>query len=188
MKFVSEDERFYDAAKTISRGNGHFTDDLFIHCIEELMKNSTKRLNKLVDQGKLIAFFIMILKNQLHSNTSSFFRLYRHDEHKKNRNYEDYSVYFENTETTGIIPDHEIPTEYEFIWDNVKDKLDELYWYERDLFILYHDLGTYQKVQDATGIPYFSLSQTIREVKDFLREEVDYEGLKQEYHEQFGDR
>lgn len=51
----------------------------------------------------------------------------------------------------------------------ITERLKELHWYERDLFLLYCELGSVRKVEKRTRINYVSVYRTIKKVQDELR-------------------
>jgi len=57
---------------------------------------------------------------------------------------------------------------------NVKKVLEAQYWYDKKIFELYLQEGSYRKVQKVTGIGYNSIEDTVRKVRKALN------GIKRE--------
>lgn len=51
----------------------------------------------------------------------------------------------------------------------ILSELENLHWYDRDLFLLYYQLGSSRKVQANTGIHYRAVCATVNKVKNELR-------------------
>lgn len=49
------------------------------------------------------------------------------------------------------------------------DKLNEMRWYDRDIFLLYSELGSLRKVEKQTGINYVAIQRTVKKVQNELR-------------------
>ena len=58
---------------------------------------------------------------------------------------------------------------------NVKKVLDDEYWYDRRIFELYLQEGSYRKVQKLTGIGYNSVQDTVLKIRKAL------DGIKREF-------
>lgn len=132
-------------------------DDVFQSVIEQLLKKKEK-LEGMTDKEKLY-FFIRVVKNNYFSKTSVYFR-----EHKKGSQYftelTDYYLNSPDTEYTEDIPDIE--------W--VKNELLNFNWFERDLFLLWYELGTLANVSKSTTIPVNSVARYIKQIKTKLLE------------------
>jgi hypothetical protein len=51
----------------------------------------------------------------------------------------------------------------------IKDALDSMYWYDRELFLTYIEEGSIRKVTKLTGIPVMSVHNTTKAVKDKIK-------------------
>jgi DNA-directed RNA polymerase specialized sigma24 family protein len=54
----------------------------------------------------------------------------------------------------------------------IRKELESLHWYDRDLFLLYIELGSSRKVQASTGIHYRAVCATVNKVKNELRDRL----------------
>jgi hypothetical protein len=75
---------------------------------------------------------------------------------------------------------NELRYEYELSYDSTKDelleKIDEIlggiYWYKRDLFKLYFELGNYRAVEEEVDIDHVSVYNTVRDVKNHIKDNL----------------
>ena len=54
----------------------------------------------------------------------------------------------------------------------IHKELETMHWYDRDLFLLYMQLGSSRKVQANTGIHYRAVCATVNKVKHELRDRL----------------
>lgn len=127
------------------------SDELLQEVILQLLERPTK-INQLPDKEKLF-YFISVVKNNWHSSTSPYQyhkqkikRLHIPYDHNKGERVVD-DVYEENT------PDME--------W--VYSELNKMEWFDRDLFRLWVELGTYTNVSKQTTIPLNSVGKYIKD-------------------------
>ena len=144
--------------------NNHpLSDELFQEIMIQLLTKPEK-MNQLADEEK-IYYFIRVVKNNWHSSTSPFQYhrqkdISRHipwDSHKGEKLVDE--DYMENT------PD----------MDWVYDKINAMDWFDRDLFKLWIELGTYTKVSQDTTIPLNSVGKYIKETTKRLNDLWDKE-------------
>lgn len=130
-------------------------DDLF-HCVlEQLLKN--RKLDGMKDRER-VYYFIRVLKNNYFSKTSPYYYQY-----KRNLAREEFKDidYFETT------PDDEYKENTPDIkW--VHKQLSHLDWFDRDLFLLWMELGSLTAVSKKTTIPLNSVGRYINQTKQML--------------------
>jgi hypothetical protein len=132
-------------------------DDLFQSVVEQLLKQKEK-LDVLPDDKKKF-FFIRVTSNNFHSKTSRY--------HYENRKAFSMSSPLED-ETYNLKEDE--PGEYPTIeW--VHKKLDDMNWFDRDIFLLWMELGSLKAVSKKTKIPHNSVGRYIKKVKIKLNED-----------------
>ena len=131
-------------------------DDL-LHCVlEQLLRN--KSMNEMEDKDRLY-YFIRTLKNNYFSKTSKYHYQFR----KPLLNQITFNeVYYEK------IPDEEYQDRPTMVW--VHEHLSELSWFDRDLFLLWVELGSLTAVSKRTTIPLNSVGRYIKQTKDRLNE------------------
>lgn len=130
-------------------------DDL-LHCvIEQILKKNS--MDALMERERIF-YFIRVLKNNYFSKTSPYYYQYK----KKGSN----ETHFD-TEFYENIPDEPyeetIPT---IEW--VYQELEDLSWFDKDLFLLWMELGTITAVSKKTTIPLNSVGRYINQIKTQL--------------------
>ena len=108
-----------------------------------------------LSERERVFFLIRAIKNQYYSKNSYFYRDY--------------------VRPTGVKLDYEFEVEdkVEPEYPNlewVKNRIEQLNWYEKGIFTLYIDLGTIEKVSKQTKIPLYSIHKSINKTKKFLKE------------------
>lgn len=135
---------------------GDYADDLIQDAILVLLQLEKGRVEQIHEQGSLRAYAQQIIYNIRHGNGKS--------------------------ETITDI-EHITGTEFDHLQDDESEDPDtritaatraiqRLYWYDRDLFLLYSEMGSCRQVAKATGINYVSIHRTIKKVKDELRADI----------------
>jgi len=135
------------------------TDELYQEVILQLLHKPDK-INDLPDTNKKY-YFIKVVKNNWHSSTSPF---QYHRQKKINRDIPYQSHHGENLLDEGY--DDDSPS---MEW--VYKELDKLDWFDRDLFKLWVELGTYTKVSEDTTIPLNSVGKYIKKTIELLNKE-----------------
>jgi RNA polymerase sigma factor (sigma-70 family) len=135
---------------------GEYADDLVQDAVLILLQLEKGRIEEIHEQGSLRAYAQKIIYNIRHGNGKS--------------------------ETVTDI-DHITGAEFDHIQDEPTNEpdpriertskaLQKLYWYDRDLFLLYSEMGSCREVARVTGINYVSIHRTIKKVKDELRADI----------------
>lgn len=163
-------------------GSERWRDDLWGEVILVMLEYDNEELNNRVEQGEdnILYLFIRIVKLQLHSSESPFWYKYRNKHSKTTYLSQTHSPTsllersHERTKHEGY--NEEWESEYnEHITDIMKhydDILQNLSFYERELWKLYVDCGagwgSYTEMNQRTNIPVESIGKTIRDVKRYL--------------------
>lgn len=142
----------YNTTRNIVK-HQHDVDDLFQSVIEQLLTN--KHIKTLPPERRKY-FFIRVIKNNYYSTTSKYYY-----ENKKNadRQTEFNPELYEQMDDPYFEP-------AEIGW--VYEQLNDLSWFERDLFLLWMELGTLTEVSRKTTIPLNSVGRYINETKQKL--------------------
>jgi hypothetical protein len=56
--------------------------------------------------------------------------------------------------------------------EQIDDMLKGVYWYKRELFKTYFELGTYRAVEEKIGIDHSSVFLTVKEVKEHIKDKL----------------
>lgn len=148
----------------------HDLDDLVQVVFEQLLNMDKPKLQRLIDTGEIYPYFNRMAKLNYYSKTSKYYYTYR-------KEYE-YVTYHTNLTISTLhnTPDKQLhDILYNIQSEDVLEKvLQELYWYDRELFKLYV-LGTinnkdytYSTLSTKTGISRMSIYTTIKGVKKYI--------------------
>jgi len=150
-------------------------DDLVQEVFLAILELPEEKLKQLIEDKKLKYYFIRLCKNNYYSKTSRYHYKYRKpNEHvyrsglQPSRKQDVAELYF--------IEKDELVTEDA---DRINNILEELYWYERELFKLYV-LGdnngsryTYSTLSKKTNISRMSIYTTIKGVKAYVAKRLE---------------
>ena len=160
MDYINNNyDDLHQIVSNITKGHQD-TDDLMSEVILQIAKKPPK-----IQEDQFKYYFIRVVKNNWFSKTSRFHynvrrKLYDHNVVEDNtilENIEEDEPYVENTPTLE--------------W--VKKEVDNMFWFKRDLFLLWLDLGTLTQLSKNTTIPLNTCSRYIREIKQELQERWD---------------
>lgn len=148
---TSQDKELRQICRKIG---GNLSDDLFQELMVILLEYNEQKLIDIYNKGYYKWFLVKTLTNQFNSNSSPFNKKYRPKD-----------------------IDHIISDSYDhsidIMIDKVNNKLNELHWYDRELFKAYIESGSYRKLSKQTDIPFNSISRTINNVKNYIRNNFD---------------
>ena len=148
---TSQDKELRQICRKIG---GNLSDDLFQELMLILLEYNEQKLIDIYNKGYYKWFLVKTLTNQFNSNSSPFNKKYR----PKDIDYIISDSY-----------DHSI----DIMIDKVNNKLNQLHWYDRELFKAYIESGSYRKLSKQTDIPFNSISRTINNVKNYIRNNFD---------------
>jgi hypothetical protein len=148
---TSQDKELRQICRKIG---GNLSDDLFQELMVILLEYNEQKLIDIYNKGYYKWFLVKTLTNQFNSNSSPFNKKYR----PKDIDY----IITDNY-------DHSI----DIMIDKVNNKLNQLHWYDRELFKAYIESGSYRKLSKQTDIPFNSISRTINHVKNFIRDNIN---------------
>jgi DNA-directed RNA polymerase specialized sigma24 family protein len=137
--------------------NPNEVDDI-LHCVLEQILKKKDVLDGMADKNKLY-YFIRVLKNNYFSNTSRY-----HYQFKKPNEKMVYEITEQLTEIPDETPNDELP---DMKW--VMKELENLSWFDRDLFLLWMELGSLTSISKQTKIPLNSVGRYINETKQKLK-------------------
>lgn len=164
MRFVSWISQNNDLCLNKVRdivSNPDEADDLYQSVVEQLLRKPDN-IDKVTDKEKYY-FFIRVIRNNYFSKTSPYHYQYRKPSEKNIQVKEDILEQIEDEEYNDELPDME--------W--VKNELQHLDWFSRDLFLLWLELNTISNVSRQTQIPLNSVSRYINKIKKELKKRWD---------------
>ena len=141
-------------------------DDLVQEVFIQLLSRDKIKLQSLINTGDIYRYFNRMAKLNYYSRNSRYYYTYKKEyTHIKYVNDEDIDKKIQIANDLYIIEDSDL----------INSILDELYWYDRELFKLYV-LGddnkasySYTSLAKKTGISRISIYYTIRNVKKYIK-------------------
>ena len=164
-KYLIENyDKLKDMAYNIAGVKGK--DDLLSFVIEELYKCDQDRITEIIEKKQLTFYIARVMLNQYHSKTSRYY--YKYDK---------YCEYHITTTIEGLTADNTTYTikekeELEERLEWVEEKLQDLYWFDAELFrIYYRDSHSLNSLAKATKISRATIYKAINNVKNYLKNE-----------------
>lgn len=161
-----EYNKLLDIAKNICKTD--FAEDLLHEALFVCLKYDEKKMEFIIQDGKLFFFVARIMANMYHSKTSQYY-------YKIARFYDKHTLQ-DCTKMSKFIFTNDTAQQENI--ELIESILDELYWYDREMFKLYYfgELDgkryTLQSLADKTGISRRSIFTTIKNVKEYIRKRI----------------
>lgn len=161
-----EYDKCLDIAKNICKTD--FAEDLLHEALLVCLKYPSEKMEHIINDGKLFFFIARIMANMYHSKTSAYY-------YQIARFYDKHSLQ-DCTKMSKFIFTNDTAQQEQI--EMIECYLDDLYWYDREMFKLYYfgELDgkryTLQSLADKTGISRRSIFTTIKNVKTYLRKRL----------------
>ena len=121
-----------------------------------------EHVNKLPDVKERVDWLVKI-KADLNDEIDDILEAVNTRETKAKRSF--------NVFNTCFISDNEHLAEQALI-DKILKLVDKLYWYDKDLLMLYLEEGSFRKLTELTGIPHQSIWNTVKATLKKLKTEI----------------
>lgn len=157
---LAKDKRFNEAAKKISKGSD-YCDDLKQEVLVHLLELPEEKFNIIEN---LLFYSVRIMLNFYNSSTSQFYKKYQH--HSK-------FIFDEDLANTLRELENDEYFDIDKIYEIVEEELNKLYWYDREVFKQYIQVGSYRELEAKTKINKMSLNITSRKVINHLKEKIN---------------
>ena len=120
------------------------------------------KIAELESKGKQVFKFwiVRICCNQTNSKYGKFGRLYK--------------SLIPVEDVTRFVAEEEEISDDQHIVDNITKKMNDLYWYDREILKMYIELGSVRKVSAQTGIPHTSIFITIKNIRKCIKDSLVY--------------
>lgn len=138
----------------------HLRDDLKQELFLVLCELPENKLLDLHQQDHLRFYAVRTVMNMIQSKTSRFYKKFRMP-----------VAQIEDKAIADECPEDFEQTQADLL-RSIKDELEKLHWYEKDLFELYLKKGSSYKVQAETDIPRQSVMVTVNKVITHIKEKV----------------
>jgi hypothetical protein len=118
------------------------------------------KLEQLVGKTKQVFKFwvVRVCCNQIHSKYGKMWRMYN-------------QILAVEDVTKFIKEEEEIDNSQKTI-DIIYNKIQELYWYDKEILKMYIELGSVRKVSAQTGIPHTSIFITIKNIRKCIKKSL----------------
>lgn len=152
---LASDKNILAIARTYA---GEYADDVIQDALIVMLEMDKDKLEKIQSDGAMLYYMHGVI-----SNLSKQI-------HKKNQIADSNLMYgLELSHVPEIEADTSLEEKAMDILDILYPEDSKEYPYDRNLFLLYCELGSVRKVQDTTGINYCSVYRTVKEVRDEIR-------------------
>lgn len=140
----------------------HLQDDLKSEVVLVLMNKQPNFIIDLDDRGMIERYAMRVAVCMIKNKNGRFYNTFR----KK----------FDANIPEISLPELNGRVRKEMIEDKAMSLANNLYWYEKELLMLYIRLGSYRLVSKETGIPFRSCGQTIRTALDKIKVKLSEQG------------
>ena len=156
-EYISKyNKHLIDQTKNIVKGHEEYM-DLYQSVVEQLLSNPDK-FNEVPDDQKQY-YFIKVTRTNWYSKTSPY-------QYQKKKYEQKHVTLFDHT--TELQVDEEYVEHPTIDW--VNEQVEQMSWFDRDLFVLWAELKTLSAVHRETTIPINSVGKYINEIKKELNE------------------
>jgi RNA polymerase sigma factor (sigma-70 family) len=153
-------------AEKITKGNKVDAQDLVQDLYVIILEYDQEKIKKIVENGHLVFWSARVLMNQYVRTNSAFKTKYYTKLRTENYDVKNFK-YFDGIEEL---------VEFENKLQFVKDKMNNLHEYDKLLFEIYFSSGkSIRKLAKDTGISTTSIYTTLKNVKQYLKDEVESE-------------
>lgn len=153
-------------AEKITKGNKVDAQDLVQDLYVIILEYDQEKIKKIVKNGHLVFWSARVLMNQYVRTNSAFKTKYYTKLRTENYDVKNFQ-YFDGIEEL---------VEFENKLQFVKDKMNNLHEYDKLLFEIYFSSGkSIRKLAKDTGISTTSIYTTLKNVKQYLKDEVESE-------------
>jgi len=139
--------------------------------MEAVLKMPKETLQDIYNKNGLLWYVVRIINLNIKSKTSRYYYKYNKyyeliDSNNSTITYS--SDYYENK------PGDDTRSNTHIRLDAIDDLLEELYWYDRELFTTYYKGGyTLDTLAEQTGISRTSIFHTIKRVREYIKDNIN---------------
>ncbi len=125
-----------------------------------VLEYNQEKIEEITNKGKQVFKFwiVRICCNQLHSKYGKMWRLY--------------NQLLPVEDISKLIIEEDEDYNDQPIIDSITLKMNDLYWYDREILKMYIDLGSVRKVSAETGIPHTSIFITIKNIQKCIKKSL----------------
>ena len=151
------DEEFESVFKNIGKD---LWEDLRQEVALIVLEYDKEKLEQIVGKTKQVFKFwiVRICCNQIHSKYGKMWRMY--------------NQILAVEDVTKFIKEEEEIDNSEKTIALIETSIKDLYWYDREILMMYIDLGSVRKVSARTGIPHTSIFITIKNIRKCIKKSI----------------
>lgn len=145
-------------------------DDLKMEVISRICELEETKVTLLHEKGQLEFYTVRIILNEIKNKYSGFSKKFivPFDEYKETPAQRKKK----KLEHFVTIDDHDERLIREELEDYAISEIENLYWYDKEMILLYLRHGTFRKIQEHTKIPYISCYKNIQKSLEVLRKKA----------------
>lgn len=127
-----------------------------------VLEYDKEKIAELESKGKQVFKFwiVRICCNQTNTKYGKFGRMYK--------------SLIPVEDVSRFIAEEEEVNDDQHIVDNITKKMNDLYWYDKEILKMYIELGSVRKVSAQTGIPHTSIFITIKNIRKCIKDSLVY--------------
>ena len=164
LRELANNPEYKDICKKVSKGSPLY-EDLFQEVFIIIADYDKEKIKEIHSKGQLKYFFTRIVMNNFNSSSSPFYYKHRANGYKVG--------VADLTHVPDPIEDydHKIDKQLAFIQTALTTEGEDTRsdWYKKTILRKYQELGSYDKVSKATGIPLTAVYETIKEFKKEIK-------------------
>ena len=142
---------------------GEFSDDLYQSTWVLILEIPEKKLIQIYNKGYLIFYIFRIIKStQCQSQRKETKKLIVGDNEVRTMRCRPSKDSIQSSDFNKVNARIQL--------QKISDTLDKIHWYDKKIFELYLEEGSYRKVEKKTGIGYNSVQDTVLKVRKLLNE------------------
>jgi len=169
---ISELARDKDAKDFARYHAGEYADDIFQDALLAMLELPVDKVRQIEKDNAILYYFRQVIYNMskamfrnnrvADSSTCSLSMI----ETSLSTDCDTFEFEYEGNDIDSMISDEYRNTK---LPKGIVDKLNEMRFYDREVFLLYCQLGSFRKVEKQTGINYVAIHRTVKKVQDELR-------------------
>ena len=151
------DNEFELAFKNIGRD---LWEDLRQEVALIVLEYDKDKIKDLEEKGKQVFKFwiVRICCNQLHSKYGKMWRLY--------------NQLLPVEDIVKFVREEDETFDDQPLINSIENKIEQLYWYDKEILKMYIELGSVRKVSAVTGIPHTSIFITIKNIRKCIKQSL----------------
>ena len=176
QKYIRENyAAIIDIAKVITKGHHPDYEDLAHEVILMVLTANREKMAKIVEKNQMRFWIIRLCINNYRSTTSRYHYKYRKPKERHRQA-------AEHLRHVHSLDEIEQKKWNEVLLNFIEDKLQDVEWFEKNCFAIYYgDKHSLNSLAEETGISRNTLYRAIRDVRTYIQNEKEKQGLRRHY-------